>query len=347
MGYKGRYASCRMTIYGTRTPLAGFAARRAARRGVLSEQAKERLKVFDWWHAHGKNVSRTARHFGFTRLTIRRWIRRVRLGPGALNDRSHRPHRLRTPTTPWHVVERVCALRKQYRAWSKYKLRTLLWREGIRVSVSTVGRILKRRGFIDPRRSRVRRRAALHPRRRFPKGMRITAPGGMVQMDVKHVMLPGGRRHYQFTAVDVLTKERVLERYSSESSRNAAAFLTVCLREFSARIAAVQTDNGPTFQKHFREACRRYRIPHYFIEPRHPKQNSYVEISHGADDREFYLQGNVYLNPDLQRQKLKEWQRVWNEFRPHQALGYLTPKEYLARFEKKEITDKDVVVLQA
>jgi len=40
-------------------------------------------------------------------------------------------------------------------------------------------------------------------------------------MDVKHIMLPGGKRHYQFTAIDVLGKRRCLRAYSSESSRKS------------------------------------------------------------------------------------------------------------------------------
>lgn len=271
----------------------------------------------------------------------------MRLGPGALNDRSHRPHCLRTPTTPWTIVERVSTLRRHYPAWSKYKIHALMGREGTEVSVSTVGRVLKRKGFIDRKTARKRQRAAQCPKRRFPKGMRISNTGEMIQMDVKHIMLPGGARHYQFTAVDVLSKERVLERYSSESSRNAADFLTVCLREFSFPILAIQTDNGSSFQKHFEHACRAHHIVHYYIEPRQPKQNSYVEVSHSADEREFYQQGNVFIDPVMQRAKIKEWQRIWNEVRPHQALGYLTPRQYLARLLEKKTTVHNTVVLQA
>src|SRR3990167_5309317 len=77
-------------------------------------------------------------------------------------------------------------------------------------SASSIGRILKRRGMIAKNISEKRRRAALHPRARFPHGMRISSPGDMVQMDTKHIMLPGGKKLYQFPAIDVLSKTRVL-----------------------------------------------------------------------------------------------------------------------------------------
>jgi transposase InsO family protein len=346
MGYKGRYAGCHMTTYGVQTPLAGMAARLASRTGNLTAKAREKLKVYDWYIAHGKNVSLTSRHFGYSRLSIRRWIGKVKmLGPVGLNEKSKRPNRVRRPTTNSDTIEQICYLRKKYPAWSKYKIGTLVRKVGFLVSNSTVGRVIKRKGFINPKVSRKRQKAALSPRRRFPKGLKIQEAGQLIQIDVKHIMLPGGRRHYQFTAIDVLSKERVLDTYSSESSRNASLFLEICLKEFSSPIKAIQTDNGAPFQKEFEMACRKHGIDHFFIEPRQPKQNSYVEISHEADDREFYNLGNVYIDFETQRAKLKEWQKIWNEVRPHQALGYLTPMEYLS-YLKSENSKISPIILQ-
>lgn len=320
-----------MTTYGVQTPLAGMASRLAARTGGLTAKARDRLKVYDWYVKHGKNVSLTSRHFGFSRLSVRAWVKKVKQrGPVGLNEMSTRPHNMRTPTTRFEIVDKAVALRQKYPAWSKYKIGTLLRKRNINISDSTVGRIFKRKHMINPKVSKKKRQAALSPRRRFPRGLKIQEAGQLVQIDVKHIMLPGGRRHYQFTAIDVLSKERVLETYSSESSRNAALFLEACLKEFSNPIKAIQSDNGVPFQKEFEIACKKHGINHFFIEPRQPKQNSYVEISHEADDREFYNLGNVYIDFETQRKKLKEWQQIWNEVRPHQALGQLTPREYLS-----------------
>jgi hypothetical protein len=57
---------------------------------------------------------------------------------------SSRPHRRRKPQTPTEVVDRIRQLRGQYRRWGKDKLVVLLRREGISVSTSTVGRVIKR-----------------------------------------------------------------------------------------------------------------------------------------------------------------------------------------------------------
>jgi len=165
-------------------------------------------------------------------------------------------------------------------------------------------------------------------------------------MDTKHIMLPGGKKHYQFTAIDVLTKQRILEVYPSESSKNGACFLLTCQKEFDFKIAAVQTDNGAPWQKEFEKLCRKKRLTHYYTYPRNPKQNTYVEISHGADQREFYEQGNIRIDREMMRQKLKEWQKIWNEARPHQALNYLTPKAYFLKWQTSRLPTKDIITLQ-
>jgi len=344
---RGRYSGCRMTIYGTILPGAISIARSAFLTDKLTERAKYKIKILDWHRTHGNNNSLTARHFGISRMTLYRWLRRLkRYGVIGLNEESRKPKHLRQPTTSWNTIIRIVQLRKQYPAWSKYKIKALLKREGIEVSASTAGRVLKRRGLINLKMSKKRRKAAFHPKARFPRGLRISEAGDMVQMDTRHIMLPGGKRYYQFTAIDVLGKRRVLRVYPSESSRNGAHFLKECLASFPFRIKAVQTDNGPTFLKEFDRLCKELNIPHYFIYPRTPKQNTYVEISHEADKREFYQQGNTCSILPVMQEKIKGWEDIWNNIRPHEALGQLTPSEYLLKLQTNRLPTKNVIVLQ-
>lgn len=344
---KGKYSGCRMTIYGTILSGTRAIARSSFLTDRLTERAKYKIRILDWRRAHGNNSALTARHFGIGRMTLYRWLRRFKhYGIIGLNEYSRRPKNIRRPITPWNIVIRTVQLRKQYPAWSKYKIKALLERENIQVSASAVGRIFRRRCLIDKKLSQKRRKAALRPKARFPKGLRISEAGDMVQMDTKHIMLTGGRRFYQFTAIDVLTKKRVLRVYPSESSRNGAHFLQECLLNFPFTIKAVQTDNGSTFLKEFDKDCRERGLPHYFIYPRTPKQNTYVEISHRADKREFYQQGQVCSLLPVMQKKIKEWEGVWNTIRPHEALGQLTPSQYLLKLQTSKLPTKNVIILQ-
>ncbi|MFA6992734.1 MAG: DDE-type integrase/transposase/recombinase [Candidatus Gracilibacteria bacterium] len=343
---KGRYGGRYMTTYGYVLPGAASLADWAAKTNI-TEKAKQRLRVIDWLGSHKDNISLTARHFGLNRETVREWRNKFNhIGMLGLNDKSHKPKNVRKPITNWKTVDEIVKTRKQYPAWSKYKIQSMLERENIIVSASTVGRVLKRKGLIDKKVSKKKSKAAKHPRKRFPKGFRISAAGDMIQMDTKHVNLIGGKRIYQFTAIDVLTKKRVLRYYSSLASKNGADFLEYCLKKFPFRIKAVQTDNGPEFLKHFDILCQKMSIPHYFIYPRQPKQNTYVENSHLADEREFYSQGNVGYDIKSMQKRLEHWEYVWNSIRPHEALGYLTPDEYLNKLQNVTLATKNIIILQ-
>lgn len=336
-----------MTIYGTILPGARAIARSSFLTDKLTERAKYKIRILDWRRSHGNNNSLTARHFGIGRMTLYRWLKRFKkTGVLGLNEYSRKPKNVRRPATPWQIVARLVELRKQYPAWSKHKLAAILKREGLSASPSTAGRILKRRGLIDKKISAKRRKSAMSPKARFPKGLRINQEGQMIQMDTKHIMLTGGRRFYQFTAIDVLGKRKVMRVYPSESSRNGALFLKECIASFPFPVQAVQTDNGHSFLKEFDKTCKELNIPHYFIYPRTPKQNSYVEISHGADEREFYRQGNVCSILTVMQETVKGWENVWNNFRPHEALGQLTPAEYSQRLRIHGLPTRNVIVLQ-
>lgn len=336
-----------MTIYGTTIPMVRGIAQSSFVNDSLTETAKHRLKIIDWCKNHNNNISLTARHFGIGRSTLSEWIKRLKKqGVLGLNERSRRPKNTRQVTTPWEITVKIVALRKEYPTWSKYKIKAMLKKEDIHISDSTVGRVLKKKNLIDKKISKKRKKAALRPRARFPRGFKVSRPGQMIQIDVKHIMPTASRKLYQFTAIDVLTKRRVLAVYSSESSLNGSLFLKKCIKEFPFEIENIQTDNGSTFQKYFDELCKELKIPHYYIYPRSPKQNCYVEISHGADEREFYQQGNAYSDLEVMRKKLKEWERVWNSIRPHESLNYLTPNEYLEKLQVTNIATKDVINLQ-
>ena len=335
-----------MTVYGSVMPGAGRIAQWAAKVENLTPEAKRRLKIIDWHMQHGKNIALTARHFALQRKTVRRWRDRFsQAGVLGLNDHSRRPKKLRQPTTAAEVIVRAVQLRQEH-GWSKHKLHALLTKEGYVVSVSTVGRILKRRALIGRKTSRQRYRAAKHPKRRHPRGLKIAQPGDLVQMDTKYLVGVGGRTMYQFTAIDVLTKLRVLYVHPSESSRNGAAFLQQCLLMFPFEIRAVQTDNGSEFLGAFRKLCEQKELPQFFIHPYRAQENTYVERSHGTDEREFYQRGNLCQSLAGMRKRIKAWEKTYNEVRPHESLNMLTPTEYFQKWQTGRLPTKDVITLQ-
>src|SRR5437899_6838688 len=75
-------------------------ARQLARLGKsLSRAAQTRLQWMLFYLFNGRNAARTCRHFGISRQTFYRWLRRFdRHDLATLEGRSHRPNNMRHPT---------------------------------------------------------------------------------------------------------------------------------------------------------------------------------------------------------------------------------------------------------
>lgn len=345
-----------MQVYGSILPGALAVARLLPRQTAkgpqvaLSQAAKHRLKVLGWYHAHGANVSRTAHHFGHSRVTIQSWLRRYRArGLAGLEDRSRRPRNVRKPTWSGALEERVRDLREQYPRWGKEKLAVLLRREGVTASVSMVGRILRRLRetgrLVEPPPERRRRRTNRPPRPyaiRKPKGYLARAPGDLVEVDTLDLRPLPGVLLKHFTARDVVSRWDVLDVFTRATANAAARFLDRLQERMPFPVKAIQVDGGSEFKAEFEAACQARGIRLFVLPPSSPKLNGCVERGNRTHREEFY---EVYdldwtvsgLRPDLLR-----WERIYNTIRPHRALGYLTPQEFVTQWRSQR-AGKEVV----
>jgi transposase InsO family protein len=307
----------------------------------LSREAQVRLHWIDFYLTHGRNAALACRHFGISRQTFYRWWRRYEAhNLVSLESRSHRPHRRRQPTWTLELVERVLALRRQYPRWGKDKLAVLLRRERRCVSVSMVGRILtrlKQRGVLcEPLRLRaaVFRRARL---RRYgvrkPRQWRVTGPGDLVQVDTLELRPLPGVVVKQFTARDVVSRWDVVEAHSRATASMAAQFLSTLERRMPFPIRALQVDGGSEFAADFEAACQHRGLRLFVLPPRSPKLNGAVERAQRTHTEEFYEVTACSVELEALNRELRTWEKTYNTVRPHQALGYLTPQEFLLRWQ--------------
>lgn len=77
--------------------------------------------------------------------------------------------------------------------------------------------------------------------------------------------------------------------------------------------------------------ARRSRSRLFDLPPRSPRLNGHVERAHRTHQEEFYDLVEVPEDLALHNTLLREYEAVYNGLGPHQALGYLTPNEFLAR----------------
>jgi transposase InsO family protein len=242
------------------------------------------------------------------------------------------PKRRRVSRIPWQTVELICDLRREHPAWSKHKLAVILKRDyGIKISASSVGRIMRRKGLYDQRVQRRKSKAAKRKRRlRCERWMKKAFPGCLIQVDVKHLYF-GGRKYYPFTAVDCFSRVAFSRVYSSASSACARAFLEEVKAYMPFSVLALQTDNGSEFLKHFDSATEEGLITHYFSHPYCPKDNAFVERKIQTEGYELWAFREGYTVKEL-NEILDEWNYTYNYERPHQGLGYLTPMEFLSQW---------------
>lgn len=317
-------------------PVVALAARPPADPTPL---AAARLRMVDWHRAHGQNVSRTARHFGWSRPTVYRWLARYdRSHLASLEDRSPAPRRRRRPTWTVDQVEAVRDLRERYPRWGKDKLVILLRRLGIGLSTSMVGRILAylaRRGVL---REPTARRVGVRARRwrrpyavRLPFDWPIERPGDLVELDTVDIR-PSAVTHpfKQFTARDRVSRWDTLELRRNARARTATAILDALAARMPFPVRAISVDNGSEFMADFELACAERGIRLLVLPPRSPKLHGSVERANRTHTEEFYEITDAPWDLDALQSELRAWEVTYNTIRPHQALGYLTPAEYLA-----------------
>lgn len=304
----------------------------------LSRTARIRLEMLDWHREHGENVARTSRHFGYSRPTVYRWLGRYdRRRLETLEDRPSRPVRRRRPTWTLGELVAVRRMRMAYPRWGKDKLRVLLRREGLLLSTSMVGRILERLRATGELREPARRRISARKRAwrrphavRKPAGYVAARPGDLVQVDTLDVRPLPGLVLKQFTARDVVSRWDVLELRSTASARSAVAILDALAARMPFPLRAISVDNGSEFMAEFEQACADRGIALFTLPPRSPKLNGNVERANRTHTEEFYEITDAEASLASLRPALLAWETTYNTVRPHQALGYLTPAEYLA-----------------
>jgi transposase InsO family protein len=72
------------------------------------------------------------------------------------------------------------------------------------------------------------------------------------------------------------------------------------------------------------------RSTHLFVlPPRSPKLNGAVERANRTHSEEFYQITPCSLEMKKLNRELRQSEKIYNTVRPHQALGYLTPQQFL------------------
>jgi putative transposase len=301
----------------------------------LNQKEFDRLRVLRIY-GETEDVKLVCQTFGISRATLYRWLKGF--DPKeltSLREQSRRPRRVRKPLWTRELVRAIKGLREEYPRWGKDKLVLLVRDQGHEASTSTVGRILKhlrQRGELKEPKSRsisAKRRSRRPYGVRKPRDYMAERPGDLVQVDTLDVRPFPWMALKQFTARDVVSKWDVIEARHRATATTAKEFIETLEQRMPFKVKALQVDGGSEFYSDFEQECQRRKIRLFVLPPKSPKLNGCVERAHRTHTEEFYevyeIPWNVTeLNPELQK-----WEKVYNCIRPHQALNYKTPLQFL------------------
>ncbi len=278
----------------------------------------------------GEQMSALCKEFGISRPTGYKIYNRYKeLGPKGLEDRSRRPYR-HANKLPFQIERAILAIKREYPSWGAPKIREKLIKQFPMVNPpakSTVHAILDRNGLVT-RQKRRRRKA---------QGTALseaTVPNGLWCADYKGEFLLGNRQYcYPLTITDYRSRY-LLACEGLDSTKSALAFNVFehAFKEFGLP-QAIRTDNGIPFASpnalfglsRLSIWWLKLGINIERIKPGHPEQNGRHERMHLTLKKEATKPAS--FNFLQQQDRFDKFIEVYNNERPHQALGGQYPAE--------------------
>jgi putative transposase len=243
------------------------------------------------------------------------------------------PHRKSLAPLRDDLVERIRFLIQAFPTYGYRRLWTILRNTlGLKVNRKTVYRILKVKGWLVHQRTWT-------PRPRV-KGMvsRASRSDERWAMDLTHI--PVGQDGWAHLAAIIDCHDRAIIGYElalrGRAREAERALEDACILRFGTlrpegSTPVLRSDNGLIFQsRRFRRACRDYRLTQEFITPYTPEQNGLIERFFRSLKEECTWLHNFH-DFDEAKRTITTWIRFYNEERPHQSLGYLSPAQYRAQ----------------
>jgi putative transposase len=214
--------------------------------------------------------------------------------------------------------------------WGYLRVWVKLRREGWRVNKKRVHRLYKQEGLCvgrhKPRRGR-HRSAVARPKQTKATRERKLVDGLHGRSAVRRSEVRGGRL---LTLVDDFSRESLtIDLDQRLTGERVAAILDRVARERGLP-EKIRVDNGSEFTGRVLDQwayVNNVRLD--FSRRGKPTDNGLIEAFNGWLRAEC-LNENWFMSIDDAREKVEVWRRHYNEERPHNALGNLSPREFAA-----------------
>jgi putative transposase len=247
-----------------------------------------------------------------------------------VRERAPKP---RVPVVDETLAARLQRLIDQHPTFGYRRLWALLrFHEGLLINRKAVYRVLVLKGwFVHQRRTTPRPRVQ-------GRRSRASRSNERWAMDVTHIDCGADGWAHLAAVIDCHDRELVGYEFARRGRAKEAerALEAACIDRFGTLrphgdTPLLRSDNGLIFQsRRFRAACKDYRLHQEFITPYTPEQNGMIERFFRSLKEECVWQ-HTFPSFVEGRRAVRRWIGWYNEGRPHQALGYLSRRQYRAR----------------
>jgi transposase InsO family protein len=273
----------------------------------------------------GLTKAEAARRTGVHRSTIGKWLRKAEAMelhwkayiPTLKPVAHHHPRALSDKIVSAIIEER----RLSGRCAEIIQLE--LAERGVKVSLSSVSRTLKRHGLTKDRTKWKTKRTRV--KRPIPN-----EPGALVQVDTIHFRRSDGSKFYVYTMIDLYSRAAYAE-YSLVCNESASLAFVLRGRDYlGINISMLQTDNGGEFLLRFGQWLDQLSepIPLRHSRVRQSNDNAHVERFNRTLEDECL---SKHPREDLVVSKLEDYLIYYNQFRRHLGINGNYPGDLLLR----------------
>jgi len=270
-----------------------------------------------FWHLYQENIKPDliAERLGVHRATIYRWISSFKRRGFRRTIKHHQNCKKgrRRKRISGEMKATIIEVRKKHHNCCGEKIRYYLKRDyGIKISVSTIYRVLGRRYILT---------------KRYKAKKYGEAPKGMYERDVIQADTVDFGDVYAYTYVDTYTRQAFVDLELSLESKDGYTSLTRAKKVFKG-VRLLQNDGGPEFKSVFEKGVKGFANEHRVSRPYKKNEQSFIE-SFNRTLRKECLGWRKYFVGELEKMRIQvsDWLEYYNNDRAHLSLNMKTPNE--------------------
>lgn len=227
------------------------------------------------------------------------------------------------------VIEALNRIVERHGRWGFWKCFKSLRSKGYSWNHKRVYRVYRSLGLNHKRRAKRR-----IPKREKQPLLVPQKPNQVWSADFMSDALYTRGRFRTFNVIDDFNRESVaIEVDTSITARRLIRVFEV-LRLTRGQPDVLRVDNGPEFTSaEFTCWAEENGMHVQYIQPGQPNQNAYIE-RFNRTYREEVLDLYIFESLEEVREKTYWWRIAYNEERPHDALGSMTPVEYIQNYAR-------------